>query len=296
MATEPYSLGLIGFPLGHSLSPRLHAAALEALHLLGEYRLYPVPPLPEGEAQLHSLLERLREGGLHGLNVTIPHKEGVLGLLDELTPTARAVGAVNTLINREGRLIGDNTDVEGFLVDLEHTLGMEVQFKKGVALVLGAGGAARAVVYALASAGWTVLVAARRPEQARALAYGLGPVAGGPGGVTEMIQPVPLVDLPATLISLPLSLNLIVNATPAGMAPAAAANPWPAGLAFPAGASVYDLVYNPPQSALVRSALGAGLAAVSGLGMLVEQAALAFELWTGKSPPRPALRAAVQLD
>ena len=114
-----FHLGLIGWPLGHSLSPNLHDAALAALDLPGEYRLYPVPPLPEGQARLAELFEQVRSGDLDGLNVTIPHKQTVLPLLDELTPTAPAIGAANLIFLKDGQLIGDNTDAAGFLADLQ---------------------------------------------------------------------------------------------------------------------------------------------------------------------------------
>ena len=138
MSPELYRLGLTGFPLEHSLSPRLHMAALQACGLEGEYRLYPVPP--DDEAGLNELLEHVRSGGMHGLNVTIPHKRSVLPLLDEVSETARAIGAVNTIYARDGVLVGENTDAAGFLSDLERWI--PVQEPGGVAtqaLVLGAG-------------------------------------------------------------------------------------------------------------------------------------------------------------
>ena len=275
-------LGLTGWPLGHSLSPRLHQAALAALHLVGEYRLYPVPPLPEGQGALAELVQQMRLGRLHGLNVTIPHKQSVLPLLDELTPAASAIGAVNTIYRRAGRLVGHNTDAPGFLADLEQLgfagLASEPRPK---ALVLGAGGAARAVCCALAQAGWQVCITARRFEQASALAANLNAQSWAASALTFE---------PASLL---LPFSLIINTTPVGMYPDVQANPWPAGIPFPPGAAVYDLVYNPPETALIRAARAAGLPAANGLGMLVEQAALAFEVWTGRTVPRlPMLKAA----
>ena len=292
MSAGHYDLGLIGFPLGHSLSPRLHAAALEALHLTGEYCLYPVPPLPEGRAALEVLLERLRVGELQGLNVTIPHKQTVLGYLDELLPSARAVGAANTLLSRDGRLVGENTDAAGFSRDLERSLGLKLRERAGTALVLGAGGAARAAVFALVDAGWEVMLAARRLEQGLTLARSFNSGDDQNHGAGA-VRPYSLEELPAVLAGMKEPPGLIVNATPVGMAPNSAGSPWPAGLPLPSGAAVYDLVYNPPQTALVRAAQRAGLPAAGGLGMLVEQAALAFELWTGQRPPREPMWAAV---
>ena len=109
------ALGLIGYPLGHSLSPQLHNAALKAMDIAGEYHLHPIPPLPEGRADLDALLDRLVSGEIHGLNVTIPHKQTVIPLLDELTASARSIGAVNTIFLRDGKLTGHNTDAPGFL-------------------------------------------------------------------------------------------------------------------------------------------------------------------------------------
>ena len=137
-------LGLIGYPLGHSLSPEIHKAALTACGLLGDYRLFQVSP--DDLDALKALLERVREEQISGLNVTIPHKQNVIPLLDELTPTASAIGAVNTISMQERKLTGDNTDVPGFLVDLNHFLEIHQSSitNHKSALILGAGGSARA--------------------------------------------------------------------------------------------------------------------------------------------------------
>ena len=163
-----FNLGLIGYPLGHSLSPKIHAAALKACNLQGNYSLFPIPP--EDTQGLKDLLAHVRTGEIHGLNVTIPHKQNVIQFMDELTPTAQAIGAVNTICMRENKLIGDNTDAPGFLADLKKVMGngrSEIGYS---ALVLGAGGSARAVVYALLNDGWEVTLAARRLEQVQQLA------------------------------------------------------------------------------------------------------------------------------
>lgn len=274
------SLGLIGYPLGHSLSPRLHMAALQALGLPGEYCLYPLPPDENLAPALGELLARLRRGEIDGLNVTIPHKQAVLPLLDECTPAARAIGAVNTILRRDSRLVGDNTDAPGFLADLRRAF--PALAEPGMALVLGAGGAARAVVYALASAGWHVYIGARRIEQAQALAAGLQTGAPAGSGLHALALDA------AAVAGLP-DVRLLVNATSAGMAPDSHGDPWPQGAALSARSAVYDLVYNPPETALMRRAAAAGLPAAGGLGMLVEQAALAFERWTGLAAPRSAM-------
>lgn len=270
-----FKLGLIGYPLGHSLSPKIHAAALQACGLEGTYSLFPIPP--EDKQALQDLLARVRAGGIHGLNVTIPHKQNVIEFMDELTPTAQAIGAVNTVYMRGGKLIGDNTDAPGFLSDLKRAIGNRESGIGKAAIVLGAGGSARAVVYALLNDDWSVTIAARRLEQAKQLADSFANY-----------------ELRITTFDLQLStFSLIVNTTPLGMTPNIDQSPLPEKLPLPANAFVYDLVYNPRETKLVRDARVQGLPATTGLGMLIEQAALSFDLWTGHKPPREVLCQAV---
>lgn len=301
-----YSLGLLGYPVSHSLSPRLHQAALAAAGLEGVYRLYPIAP-GEGGGELRELKEllgKVRGGEIQGLNVTIPHKQTVIPYLDELTPTAQAIGAVNTIYRSAdfNRLIGDNTDAPGFLADLcasfphlcHHSLvegfGLKVEtpilqpstFNQRHALVLGAGGSARAVVYALLQDGWNITLYARRPEQAETLATQFSPFTNASQSFT----------IQNSLFTI--DHSLIVNTTPLGMTPNLATSPWPADLPFPEHAAVYDLVYNPRETKLVRDAHAAGHPATTGLGMLIEQAALGFELWTGREADREGMRNAVR--
>ena len=278
-------LGLIGFPLEHSLSPRIHQAALDYALLKGSYSLFPIAP--DDLSKLRAMLERLRIGEITGLNVTIPHKQTVVSLLDELTPEAQSIGAVNTIFCRDKRLIGANTDAPGFLADLELAFPRKpwAQAARKNALVLGAGGAARAVVSALLSDGWQVAIAARRMEQAEALA---AEVAGG-----ETTASV-LALQSASLRAISADLTLLVNTTPLGMFPRVDACPWPQGLALPQQAAIYDLVYNPRETQLVRAAQTDGLPACGGLGMLLEQAALSFKIWTNVSVPRSVWAAAVE--
>jgi shikimate dehydrogenase len=285
MKRDFYHLGLTGWPLGHSLSPLLHRAALDASGLAGEYRLYPLPPTPEGLGSLAGLAVRLREGTLDGLNVTIPHKQAILPLVDDLSPAARAIGAANTLVMRGGLLLGENTDAPGFLADLRAQLGVHLPQIPGRALVLGAGGSARAVIYALAGAGWQVCVAARRIEQAGELVASLRPALPAAG--------LSACSLDVSGLSAQEPPDLIVNTTPLGMTPNTGSSPWPEELPLPVGAAVYDLVYNPRETRLIKAARRAGLPGAGGLGMLVEQAALAFELWTGVPVQREVMLRAV---
>lgn len=280
LSTSPFPLGLLGYPLGHSLSPKIHNAALRACGLEGDYSLFSV--YPDDVQGLNDLLARVRSGEIQGLNVTIPHKQTVVQFLDELTPTATSIGAVNTIYFRENKLIGDNTDAPGFLKDLTRFLGnhqSKIENRKSV-IVLGSGGSARAVVYALLNDGWNVTVAARRMEQAVHLA---GSFASFQVDTAEI-----------HLSNLDLSdSTLVVNTTPVGMTPHIDQSPWPEYLPFPLQAAIYDLVYNPTETKLVREACIQGRPAVTGLGMLVEQAALSFEIWTGRQPPRDAMLAAL---
>ena len=272
-----FNLGLIGYPLGHSLSPKIHTAALRACGLIGTYSLFPIHP--DNKPELFNLLTRIRSGEIHGLNVTIPHKRNVIEFMDELTPTAQAIGAVNTIYMRQDKLIGDNTDAPGFLADLNKFVGdWRLEIERS-ALVVGAGGSARAVVYALLNDGWEVNIAARRIEQAQQLA-----------------QSFPNYQLPITnLTDLQLStFSLIVNTTPIGMTPNIDASPLPENTIFSKHTFVYDLVYNPLETKLVRDARAQGLNASTGFGMLIEQAALAFEKWTGASADRIAMKKEVE--
>ena len=280
-------LGLTGYPLGHSISPKLHAAALKSVGLEGDYTLFPISP--EDPFGLPKLLGRVRSGELLGLNVTIPHKEMVIPLLDDLSPSAHAIGAVNTVYMKRGKLTGHNTDSPGFAADLRRSLDIDVE-AGGRAMVLGTGGAARAVVYALLTGGWEVTLAIRAAdkEMAEALIESFETVAahGGPRYVllkTDSMWPV--------LIN---GLELIVNTTPLGMAPQVKVSPWPAGLGFPK-AAVYDVVYNPRETLFVKQARAAGRRAETGLGMLVSQAALSFETWTKHPPSIASMFAAATL-
>lgn len=280
-----YHLGLIGHPLSHSLSPKIQNAALQACGLEGEYSLYPIHP--DDTQGLQDLLARVRSREITGLNVTIPHKQNVIALLDELTSTAKAISAVNVIYLRNQKLVGDNTDAQGFLADLKGCIGDRESLIDKSALVLGAGGSARAIVYALLFDGWKVTIAARRIEQAQQLArsfknYQLP--------VTDFDSPILRT---ASLWDQSL-ISLLVNTTPIGMTPDIDQSPLPQNSSIPNGTMIYDLVYNPRETKLVRDARAQGLQATTGLGMLIEQAALGFTLWTGHNPPREAMLTAVE--
>jgi shikimate dehydrogenase len=269
-------LGLIGDPVGHSLSPAMQNAALRALGIDGCYAALAVAP-----ADLAAVVRGLAANGYRGVNVTVPHKQPVLALLDHVTAEARAIGAVNTIVvEADGRLVGYNTDWSGFAADLAT---QQIDVRGVAAAVLGAGGAARAVAYALARQGAHVHVYSRTPAAA-AVALVRDLRAQFPGVALEAYG---LGELAAA------GAALIVNATPAGMAPDVAGNPWPAGVRYPPGVPLYDLVYNPRVTALMRQAQAAGGRAFNGLGMLVRQGAAAFELWTGGAAPLAVMFEAV---
>lgn len=268
---------LLGYPLSHSVSPAMHNAALAHVGRADwRYEARPIEP-----ARLAEAVAQLRAQEVAGANVTVPHKQAIVPLLDGLTPVAQAIGAVNTIVKREGKLIGHNTDAAGLLADL-HALGLSIA--KRPVLILGAGGSARAAVAAAASVASEVRVVARRRAQAVHLQ----------SLITDNASLTIFDWTPLGLAQAAYGCALIVNCTPLGMAPHVAASPWPDGVPFPPGAFVYDLVYNPPETQLVREARAAGLRAATGLGMLVEQGALAFELWTGATAPRRVMRAAAE--
>lgn len=272
-----YHLGLIGYPLEHSFSPRLYQAAFKFRDLHGRYDLFSIAPDQDGETRMQALMIHLRRGELQGINVTVPHKILIIPHLDRLSLTAAAIGAVNAVLVRKSQLVGENFDCAAFMADLtfhldeagQNTL---VHQPRRSALVLGAGGAARAVVYGLLKAGWQVTVAARRLEQAQGLVSAFRQYQG--------LTTCRLGDLATRGLDW---VDLIVNATPLGTHPDSTASPWPADVPFPSPYMVYDLVYNPGETALMARARRSGLLAVNGLGMLARQAAMSFEAWTGQS-------------
>jgi shikimate dehydrogenase len=271
-------LGLIGYPVGHSLSPAIQNAALKASGLKGDYSLFPVAP--DDMQALENLMASVRSGEMTGFNVTIPHKQNVIPFLDELAPTALAIGSVNVIYRHDDKLIGDNTDAPGFLADLKRFLTTETRRHGALnALVLGAGGSARSVVYALCTSGWQVTLAARRSEQAKELA--------------SQYNDLGVLELDPDFFQLP-DVDLIVNTTPIGMTPNVDQSPLPENTTLPKQAKIYDLVYNPRETKLVREARTQGLQAITGLGMLIEQAALGFTLWTGIELPGEVFRNAVE--
>ncbi len=264
----PNLIALLGHPVAHSISPAFQQAALDALGIDARYEAWDVPP-----ADLPIALERLRSAELLGANVTVPHKEAVFRLVDRLDPLAERVGAVNTIVRRDGQLHATNTDVAGILRALE-----SVPLRGASVVLLGAGGAARAVVVAMHRAGVARLAIANRTlDRARALAE-LAP------GIDVTVC---LLDPTAEVLHEAIHhADLVVQSTSVGMrhGPGEGASPVPAEC-FRPGQAAFDLVYNPARTPFLAAAEQAGARPIGGLAMLVHQGAEAFRLWTGVEPP-----------
>ena len=262
--------GLIGDPVEHTMSPPMHNAAFKKLGLDYAYLPFRVRPedLPEAVGGLKAL-------NAIGFNVTIPHKVAVIPLLDELDSLAEKIGAVNTVVNNSGILKGYNTDASGFLQALLER-GLEPREKNIV--VLGAGGAARAIAYILAERNASLAILNRREELdwAEAIAKNIK---------ADLAQEVKVYELlPEHLERVLAKADVLVNATSVGMSPASDASPVPASL-LKSGLVVVDIVYNPVRTRLLRDAEAAGATTVAGIDMLIWQGALAFEKWTGRKAP-----------
>jgi shikimate dehydrogenase len=265
---------LIGTPVRHSLSPAILNAAFAAS---GTDWVFVVLDVPEGRGA--EAVAAARTLGLAGLSVTMPHKAAAAAAVDELTAVAADLGAVNCVAARDGRLVGDNTDGAGFVDALRIDAGVEPAGRR--CLLVGAGGAGRAVARALGEVGAAEVVVVNRTPEPAARAAALA----GPAGRVGTAADVPGADI-------------VVNATSLGMG-AAAGRPEPlpvdpAGLH--AGQVVVDLVYHPATTPLLAAAAARGAATVGGLGMLVHQAAHAFRRWTGEDPPIGAMAAAARAE
>ena len=266
-------VGVIGFPVEHSLSPIMHNAAFAALGMHDwNYDAMSIPP-----DILHFGLREPKNHGYIGINVTVPHKEAVMGLVrpDE---KSRAIGAVNTIDFRSN--VGTNTDADGVIADLRAN---EVAIARQRVLVLGAGGAARAAVYGLARADAQVAIVNRTKARAERLATHLKRSAG--------VQGVSVMTLDEAASW---GMSLVVNCTSVGLHPQINQSPWIHGVPFPDGVTVYDMVYRPANTALMQQCVAHGGRAIGGLGMLARQGAIAFEMWTGVVPPIDVMMAALR--
>lgn len=259
---------LIGDPVDHSLSPSIHNAAFEAMGL--DYVYVALRVAPES---LSDALYGIRALNFHGLNVTMPHKASVVRYLDGLNDDAKRIGAVNTVLNSKGRLIGYNTDGFGALQALRGK-GVEPEGRKIV--ILGAGGASRAIVYSLSRLSCQVSILNRTPERAEGLVLEFSK------GAQARLSWGPL-DRESLARELE-DADILVNATPLGMRPLDSESPVASRFLRP-DLAVFDLVYDPPETRLLKEAKAIGAKVVEGLDMLIFQGAASFEIWTGCRAP-----------
>lgn len=267
--------GVIGDPIEHTLSPAIHNAAFDHLKLDFIFLAFRVKA-----ADLENAVRGMRGLGIHGLNVTMPHKSTVISFLDEVDPTVQFLGSANTILNKDGKLSGFNTDGVGALKALREN-GTELSEKK--VLLLGAGGAAKAIAFALAEEVGELAVLNRATEKAKELAEALGrmfnkKVVGGalsPDAIAKNLR----------------GSDVLINATSVGMHPEANQSivtpQW-----LRSDLTVMDIVYNPVETKLAKDAKAAGAKVISGVEMLIYQGAASFEIWTGRSAPIEVMRRA----
>jgi shikimate dehydrogenase len=273
-------VGILGDPVTHTLSPKMHNAAFEYLGL--DYVYLPFDVKPKG---LKQALDGLLGLNIVGVNVTIPHKQAALNYMDELSDDAKRLGAVNTIKVRGGRLLGANTDSQGFIASLETEADFSVWGKS--ILLLGAGGAARAVAFSLANMGIGRLAIANRTiVRAKELISQVKQLAPGLEAVSLSLTGDELEKYIA-------EAQIIINATSIGLKPGD--SPPINTRLIHSGQLVYDLLYNPPQTKLLAEAQANGAKTQNGINMLIYQGALSFEIWTGKKAPLEVMRKALSI-
>ena len=275
-------LGIIGYPIGHSISPIFQQAGLDHLGIDATYEKWEVTPEDVGD-----FVAGLRAPGTLGINITVPHKQAVIPFLDEVDEWATAAGAVNTIVNHDGHLTGHNTDGPGFLRALLVETGYDPSRTR--ALILGAGGAARGILLALVRGGVDSLVIANRTlERAETLAQLSSD--NGVGSEAISLSGDALTEAAA-------SANLIVNCTTMGMSHGPDEHGSPISAAqIPATAIVNDVVYTPLLTPILKEAAAAGATALGGLHMLVYQGVLSFQMWTGVDAPVDVMLAAATAE
>lgn len=272
--------GVIGHPISHSLSPLLHNTAFSLLGLECTYEAFDVEP-----SSLAPAIRNFKDQGFAGLNVTIPHKETTIRHIEEQTDEARATGAVNTLVFEGSRIRGENTDIHGIAASLEEHRGT---MGNQLAIVLGAGGSARAVAYTLMNrfAFSEIVIANRNVHRASSL---IGDLARYRKGASLRAIALPSGDLDRLL---PLS-SVVINATPVGMHPAIHLSPLSGDAEFHTGQIVMDLIYTPRETQFLLQASRGGARTISGLEMFLHQGARSFEIWLGRRMPLENLRTVI---
>ncbi len=274
-------LGVIGHPVEHSLSPVMHNAALTHLGLDYVYIPFPIEP-----QNLQTAIQGFTAIGVVGFNVTIPHKQAILPLLSEIEPIAKSVGAVNTVCRKNNKWIGRNTDIEGFLAPLQTTYDQD--WSQKIAVILGNGGAARAVVAGCSQLGCAEIhVVGRNMQNLQQFRHSWGNL---PSSVNLQVH---------TWDSLPSLIgqaNLLVNTTPVGMHPKIEESPLSAEemAQLPPGAIAYDLIYTPNPTKFLQQAQQSGAIAIDGLEMLVQQGAAALKIWLSQQIPVDVMRQTLQ--
>ncbi len=278
-------LGLIGYPVAHSLSPGMHRAAFDALGIEAHYELWETQP-----GGLAQRIASLRFAGILGANVTIPYKEHVVSLIDECDPLAARIGAVNTIVNRGGRLIGYNTDAPGFTRALAEFAAFDCPGKKVV--ILGTGGAARAAaVGLLENEVGELMLLGRNEKHLHTLLQHLRTLTAKMHGITRICGA--LLGSPESSRFLA-TADLIVNATPVGLKTDDITLLLDVNM-LPTTALVMDMIFNPPLTPLLYAARAHGCQVLNGLSMLLYQGALAFELWTNRPAPIEVMRESLGL-
>lgn len=275
--------GLIGYPVAHSLLPRMQEVGFAALGIEARYRLWETPA-----NELEARIQSLRAPEMFGANIAMPYREAVLSWLDEIDPQAARIGAINTIVNRAGRLIGYNTDAPGFLRALQERGGSGFALRGRQAVVLGSGGAAREVAVALLDNQVSSLtILGRTGAHVGALVEHLHQQSGAynvRGVLLETFEARHILG----------EAEVVVNATSVGLKPNDEAELIDVGL-LSSSALVLDMIFNPPQTRLLREAAEHGCLTLNGLSMLLYQGALALELWTGQNAPEEVMRAALGL-
>jgi shikimate dehydrogenase len=272
---ESMLVGLFGHPVHHSKSPAMHNEAFKATNIQGHYQAFDIPA-----ASLNQAVQAIRLFNMRGVNITIPHKVAVLEYMDEITPEAAQIGAVNTIINDNGILIGTNTDGVGYVRSLQEELALDVSDVN--VLIIGAGGAARAIATQLALTGVkSLLITNRTYEKAEQLALSL-----------KTIHPQVETVVFSDLDMLNRDIQVVINTTSVGMYPNTTESPIPESF-FKPWMIASDLVYNPRMTTFLQAAKRQGARIHEGIGMLIYQGAEAFRLWTGIEPPVSVMRQAL---